>query len=126
MLCRTIFCVAALSLLAGPVLAGRPSDLRDWSGAELKKQCAANVTGQGDPTACNDFLLGVNNAHSLAAGVWKKPVDDFLWCLPDTVNAAEVVKPILDLLEKRPAFAAQPAIAVIYGAWTKAFPCKKR
>jgi hypothetical protein len=125
MLCRIIIGVATLSLLAGPVLAGRPSDLRDWSGAELKKQCAANVTGQGDPTACNDFLLGVNNAHSLAAGVWKKPADDFLWCLPDTVNAAEVVEPILDLLEKRPEFAAQPAIAVIYGAWTKAFPCKK-
>ena len=125
MLRRAIVSFAVL-MLATPALAGRPSDLRDWTGAELKKQCAANVTGQGDPTACNDFLLGVNNAHSLAAGVWKKSVDAFLWCLPDTVNAAEVVKPILDLLEKKPQFAAQPAIAVIYGAWTNAFPCKKK
>jgi hypothetical protein len=125
MLRRAIVSVAIL-MFAAPALAGRPSDLRDWSGAELKKQCAANVTGQGDPTACNDFLLGVNNAHSLAAGIWNKPVDEFLWCLPDTVNAAEVVKPILDLLEKKPEFAAQLAIAVIYGAWTKAFPCKKK
>ena len=125
MLRRAIVSVAIL-MLAAPALAGRPSDLRDWSGAELKKQCAGNVTGQGDPTACNDFLLGVNNAHSLAAGIWNKLVDAYLWCLPDTVNAAEVVKPILDLLEKKPEFAAQPAIAVIYGAWAKSFPCKKK
>jgi hypothetical protein len=109
-----------------PAIAGQPKELRSWTGAEFKEQCAANVSGQGDPTACNDFLLGVNNAHSLAAGVWKKPVAEFLWCLPDTVNASEVVKPILDLIDQKPELGVQPAIVAIYGAWAKAFPCKPR
>jgi hypothetical protein len=121
---KRISMLAAL-VLATPAMAGQPSELRSWTGAELKKQCMANVTGQGDPTACNDFLLGVNNAHSLASGIWKKPIDEYLWCLPDTVNAAEVVKPIIDLIEQKPELATQPAIAVVYGAWTRAFPCKK-
>ena len=125
MLCRVILPFAVL-VLAAPALAGQPNDLRSWTGAEFKKQCAANVTAQGDPTACNDFLLGVNNAHSLAAGVWKKPVDEFLWCLPDTVNASDVVKPILDIIDQRPELSAQPAIVAIYSAWAKAFPCKRK
>jgi hypothetical protein len=125
MLRRVIFPVAIM-MLAAPAFAGQPKDLRSWTGAELKKQCAANVAGQGDPTACNDFLLGVNNAHSLAAGVWKKPIDEFLWCLPDTVNASEVVKPILDVIGQKPELSSQPAIVAIYGAWAKAFPCKKK
>jgi hypothetical protein len=121
---KWISMLAALAL-ATPAMAGQPSELRSWTGAELKKQCMANVTGQGDPTACNDFLLGVNNAHSLAAGVWKKPVDEYLWCLPNTVNAAEVVKPIIDLIDQKSELATQPAITVVYGTWTRAFPCKK-
>jgi hypothetical protein len=85
-----------------------------------------NVIGQGEADACNDFLLGVNNAHSLAAGVWKKPVVDFLWCLPDRVNASEVVKPIVDLIDQKPELASQPEIVAIYGVWAKAFLCKKQ
>jgi hypothetical protein len=125
MFCKVIFPVAFMMLVA-PVFGGQPKDLRSWTGAELKKQCATNVIGQGEADACNDFLLGVNNAHSLAAGIWKKPVVDFLWCLPDTVNASEVVKPIIDLIDQKPELASQPAIVAIYGAWAKAFPCKKQ
>ena len=87
---------------------------------EDKDPTLENLSDWASGMMCTAYLRGINDLNSLHQEANLKTY----FCLPDGMKHNQSIRVVVKFLEDHPEILHAPAMALIVGAYAKAFPCK--